>query len=408
MVYRGLISLVLFLIFFSEQAASLDFIETNDPDLVIEQIQSDLPFVTSLTFSPDGRLFILEKNTGFVRTLSTITGDVSDPVIRITPISSGIEAGAVGLAFDPGFEPVQGGKVYVSHVISDATWRISQFVEDGEGMGSDLTSVMDFPDCLPGEGFGDKQVHNIENIHFGPNPRGSTPEQVLFVSMGDGGILPAGEERETNPALERENWCGGIYFIDPAAPPQIGEASSHLYCMGVRNAFDFAFHPQSEALYFTENSFISFDEINQALFGDHFGWNDFEGPNQNEEYIDPIYFEFQPTISPTGICIYSGTGLPEKYRNQVLFGTFNLGEIYLLTLDNPVDPRSQVSSIEKVLESETGLQRALGANDGIIDLTEGPDGWIYFSTGGNPFGTSNIYRLRTRPEPERFTGIRVY
>lgn len=398
---------IVFLVGSNEEVVSQTYVETNDPDLVIEKVLSGIPFISSLTFSPDGRLFALEKNTGNVRILDADSSEVSAHVVNIGEVEQGIEAGAIGLAFSPDYDPAIGGRVYASHVISGATWRVSSFFENGAGVGSDVRTVMDFPDCLPGNGFFDERVHNIENLHFGPNPVDSSPEQVLYVSFGDGGIAPPGQTRDTNPALERDNWCGGIYFLDPAHPPHLPEASSHLFCMGVRNAFDFAFHPISGALYFSENSLSAFDEVNQALFGDHFGWDDSVGPNENPDYVDPIFSQEFPTIAPTGICVYSGLGLPEKYRHQIVFASYNLGEIYLLTLVDPADPRSEVSSFEKILENKTGSSRPLGANEGIVDLTEGPDGWIYFSTGGDPFGPSSVYRIRTRPE-KKFAGIRVY
>ncbi|MCA9447292.1 MAG: PQQ-dependent sugar dehydrogenase, partial [Candidatus Omnitrophica bacterium] len=293
-----------------------DWIATNDPDLVIEPIIRDIPFATSLTFSPDGRLFVLAKNSGNVRTLDLETRSLSTPVIKIKPVVAGIEAGAIGLAFDPDYDPIDGGKVYVSHVVSSATWRISSFDEDGNGKGSNLRTVLDFPDCLPVDGFFDQSVHNIENIHFGPNPVSSTPEQVLYVSFGDGGILPGGVDRENNPALTPDNWCGGIYFFDPANPPEIADATPHNFCLGVRNAYDFAFHPQSGALYFTENGFNDYDEVNQALYGDHFGWDESRGPNENPAFVDPIFTQALPTIAPTGLCIYSGIRLPNRYQNH--------------------------------------------------------------------------------------------
>lgn len=389
----------------------VEFIRTNDPRVVVEPLFDGVSFVTNLTFSPDGRLFLLEKNTGFVRTFDLEERKLSSSVIRIQPLHLGFEAGAIGMAFAPDYDPQTGGRVYVSHVISDATWRISYFEEDGRGRGRNLTKLMDFPDCLPGLGMFDTSAHNIENIHFGPNPVAATPEEVLYVSFGDGGIPHPGEEWVDHPSQSDQNWCGGIYFLDPLNPPTLEEAPSHLFARGIRNAFDFTFHPLSGALYLTENSYQVSDEVNRAAFGDNLGWNGWNastGILNDPQFVDPLFTRYQPTFSPTGICVYMGDQLPPKYRNQVLFGTYNQGEIYLLRLKDPSDPNSEVRSVEKILGMKSETSRPLGTAGGIIDLAPGPDGWIYLCTGGDPFGTSALFRLRKDPESPPFHGLRVY
>lgn len=371
--------------------ASTEEFPTNDPNLVVETIAEGVPFPTNLTFSPDGRLFFLEKNSGNVRVFDTDWNLQEDPVIRIQPVAPSYEAGLIGMAFSPNYGP-EGGMVYVSHTSAPDTWRISSFFEDGSGHGNDLQIVMDFPDCVTEGSFVD--IHNIENIHFGPNPVSASPDQVLYISFGDGGIPFEDPPVEDHPSQDPSRWCGGLFFIDPVHPPSLIEAASHNFCLGLRNAFDFCFHPLSGVIYLTDNSFDRNDEVNQIHFGGNYGWPLYTGAPGAEGYED-AFVTFPVSTAPTGICVYSGSRLPKKYRNQVLFCDFLPGSLQMLTLTDPGDPNTEWFAREYILGGpEASDSRPLGV--GLVDITPGPDGWIYFCGGSsNSFGTGNIYRLRT-------------
>ncbi|MCA9431104.1 MAG: hypothetical protein KC940_11405, partial [Candidatus Omnitrophica bacterium] len=55
----------------SVSQSALETFDTNDPRVVIELIAEDIPIPTTLAFSPDGRLFFLERETGNVRVFDT-------------------------------------------------------------------------------------------------------------------------------------------------------------------------------------------------------------------------------------------------------------------------------------------------------------------------------------------------
>lgn len=172
-----------------------------------------------------------------------------------------------------------------------------------------------------------------------------------------------------------------------------------LVAGGFRNAYDLAVNRDGEL--FTFDSDMEWDEgmpwyrptrVLHVVPGGEYGWR--SGWSKWPTY----YHDSLPSTvelgrgSPTGLEFYNHTGYPTRYHNSLFACDWSQGRILSIRLK-----RSGASYIAR---SEVFLQgRPLNATD----VAVGPDGWLYFSTGGR--GTEGgIYRVvwkgNTPPQPK--------
>src|SRR5467141_4789542 len=77
----------------------------------ITPILTGLNFPVSLKFTPDGRIFFTEKNTGNIRIILQNGTLLPTPFATVSPIFTDGEAGLLGIALDPSFS--SNGHVYL-------------------------------------------------------------------------------------------------------------------------------------------------------------------------------------------------------------------------------------------------------------------------------------------------------
>ena len=344
-----------------------------------EVVVNGLEFPVSMVFTPDGRLLYTERFTGRIRVIEDATSDkprlLPGPLFQIGPVSGYFERGLLGITIDPEFE--KNGFIYFfySHRGSDPIkdpyrHRLMRITAKGN-IGTDPVPILD---NLPigSQSESGNGNHNGGNIAFGPDGK-------LYLTMGDlatpsnsqdldsfaGKVLrlnPDGSAPTDNP------------FYDPGNP---GSPGSYIFALGLRNSFDFTFHPITGRLFATENGPASNDELNILEPGKNYGWdNDQKSGKRNKKgYIDPI-LEYKKVIAPTGITFYTGNAYPDKYRNNLFFVDWNMGLIHRIALKGKNE--DQVGLIDDNFYKH---------KDGLVDIVTGPDGLLYLS---NPGG---IYRL---------------
>jgi putative heme-binding domain-containing protein len=161
-----------------------------------------------------------------------------------------------------------------------------------------------------------------------------------------------------------------------------------LVAGGLRNAYDMAFNHEGEL--FTFDSDMEWDQglpwyrptrvlhvVPGAEFGSRSGWS-----------VWPDYFvdSLPPTIetgrgSPTGVEVYDHNMFPPAYHNAVFACDWSQGRILAI--------KAKQAGGTYEAQSEVFLE---GRPLNVTDLAIGPDGWLYFVTGGR--GTEGgIYRV---------------
>lgn len=232
----------------------------------------------------------------------------------------------------------------------------------------------------------DSLTHSIGTVRFGTDGN-------LFVSNGDGTSFGRVDPR-TLRVLDPDNLSGKILRIDPntgrglATNPFFNNNAdsnrSKVYSLGLRNPFRFAVNPANNEPYITDVGWGTWEEINAGR-GANFGWPFFEGGSSGNlptgGYADlpeadafyrsnpnvqmPIYAEAHRdgAIAFGAGTFYTGTALPDSYRNQLFFTDLGRGNIYVLSRD------------------EVGYSAKLFATDFRMttSMSVGPDGNIYFT-----------------------------
>ena len=367
-------------------------------DVVLE------PFVTfpvGFAFLPDGRILLLEKDSGNVR-LAPVGVTTSTVIATIPGITGGGERGLLGVAVDPEW-PVR-PYLYFHGTYTDSTIHITMVPASGDlsdpgstnlGLGSPYVLLRDIRDFY--------NHHNGGTLRFGP-------DGYLYVSIGDEG---AGCE-----ATDRDFLGGKILRLDVSAMP--GEGSGPppksaitptdnpfsgptdnarlVYAYGLRNPFRIGIDPWSNDLVIGDVGELDWEEIDVAVHagysGDNYGWPAYEGLVERpccggclvEPAVAPAHVYPNPpdpaSASVIGGPIYRrvlgtdvvepASSFPFEYDGNLFYADHYGGWIRRLVRSGATwSPAPEVPGQPNSLDWANGFRF-------ISDLQVGPDGGLYF------------------------------
>ena len=380
-----------------------------DPQIPISAVLpvGSLNLPTQIRFLGLEDFLVTEKNTG--RVLRVQNGVVSPTIALDLDVANDSERGLLGLEIDPNFTPTN-GLVYLYYSATLAAdggpWlenRLSSFTWNGSTLGSEVV-LMTFGSAADGMATGPN--HDAGPILFGP-------DDLLYGTTGDLNRNFAEQNNQSQSNVSA--LVGGIYRLNangtvPGTNPFVSAPNSdfHLwFAYGVRNTYGIAFDPLTGNLWDTENGPNTYDEINLIAAGTNSGWNQIMGPDSRDPqnvsdlvqlpgsaYSDPE-FSFFDTIAPTGLAFLANSVLDANYRDALLVGDANNGNLYLFRLDAS-RTGFVLGGLLGDLVADSTVERDLvqfGQDFGsITDIQVGPNGVVYVTSLGN--GT--VYRL---PEP---------
>lgn len=162
-----------------------------------------------------------------------------------------------------------------------------------------------------------------------------------------------------------------------------------LVAGGMRNSYDFGFNAEGEI--FTYDSDMEWDmgapwyrptRVNHATQGAELGWRS-GWAKWPEYYLDSLPAAIDLGAgSPTGVEFYHHTTFPERYRGAMFGCDWATGKIYCMQLERTGATYRATSEVF-----------VAGRPLNVTDVAVGPDGALYFCTGGR--GTDGgIYRVR--------------
>jgi glucose/arabinose dehydrogenase len=260
------------------------------PGFEISVYADEVPNARQMTRSPKGVLYVGSRRAGKVHAVVDADGDFRAD--RVVTIASGLNM-PNGVAF-------RDGSLYVAEVS-----RILRF--DG------IDDALDDPPepVVVRDDYPSDRHHGWKYIAFGPDGK-------LYVPVG----APCNICESENPIY------ASITRLDPDG------ARREVFASGVRNTVGFAWHPETEELWFTDNGRDWLgndrppDELNRAPEkGMHFGYpychgGDIVDPEFGSEGVceryEPPVQKLGPHVAALGPLFYTGEMFPAEYRGQLL------------------------------------------------------------------------------------------
>ena len=232
---------------------------------------SGLSSVTGMGWSPDGsnRLFIIQQN-GAVRVVQN-GALLGTSFANISPINSAVQAGLLGLCFDPNY--VVNRYVYFFVTVSTSEQRIVRLT-DTNNVGANQTN---FLSGLPAAG--NSTFHNGGGIGFGFDGK-------IYWAIGEfeNGIGVDSNLTSLTAKVGRANANGTVPadnpFVDGAGPN-----NDYIWARGLRNPFKMTFNPYNGGLWVNTPG-VTYEQIFLVQRGDHAGWDNYEN-NQPAGFITP-------------------------------------------------------------------------------------------------------------------------
>ena len=326
----------------------------------------------ALTFLPDGDILITERG-GRLRLVHQ--GQLASASIEgIPPVDTRTQDGLMDLALHPRF--AQNRAIYFTYSKrgerGDTTTLATARFD-----GAILTGVRDL---FVADAWSTAGGNSGSRIAFGL-------DGTIYMTIG--------ERHEQTPAQDLRTHKGKILRLndDGTVPPDNPfvhrrDARPEIYAYGVRNPQGLFVEPSTGTIWEHEHGPRGGDELNMIERGHNYGWPAITfGINYNgttiSEYttragMDQPVVHWTPSISPSGLTIYSGNRFP-MWRGNVFLGALSGQHLRRLQL------RDGRVTEQEAMQVTSRPQR-------IRDVRQGPDGLLYVLTDAGAL-------LRLEPAP---------
>jgi aldose sugar dehydrogenase len=303
------------------------------------------------------KIFFTEKNTGKVRVI--VHGHLlRGPCVDLDVDGAG-ERGALGIVLRRHFHRNHQLYVYYTHA-SPLENRVTRFTVRHNRCRAAKPIVRGISASSSG-------YHNGGQLEF--------IHGKLFVSTGEAHDAANAQSLSSRLGkILRYKPGGGIPRHNPFSKPG---TPSPVWTYGHRNPFGLTREPGTRRLVETENGPECDDELNRIVRGRNYGWGAGYTCGTRGVGTDPKapLLRWSPTIVPTDPWWYEGR--LKALSGSVYMGDFSTGRLHRFNLDSTA---GHVVSKRVVYD----------APEGIVDVSKGPGGWLYFLT------PSAMYRLMRR------------
>ncbi|WP_372351842.1 sorbosone dehydrogenase family protein [Streptomyces sp. KL116D] len=252
---------------------------------VVRTITEDLKSPWGLAPLPEGGLLVSSRDEGTITRVDTKTGKKTE-LGSVPGVAPAGEGGLLGLALSPSY--ASDHMVY-AYFTTESDNRIARMQYDekkpaGEQLGAPDTVFKGIPKGTN---------HNGGRIAFGP-------DDLLYVGTG--------ETYKTELAQDKKSTGGKILRLTPEGEPAPGNpfGDSPVYSYGHRNVQGLAWD-KDKRLWASEFGQDTWDELNNIVAGDDYGWPDAEGKGGGSGFHDPIAQWHTQDASPSGIAYAEGS-----------------------------------------------------------------------------------------------------
>jgi glucose/arabinose dehydrogenase len=275
------------------------------------------------------------------------------PLFTVPDVEPSGESGLMSIALHPQF--ATNHLLYLSYAYKGDGQRVRvvRYRETPSGL-SERTVIID---NIPAA-----QFHAGCRLRFGPDNK-------LYITTGDATQRELAQQLDS-PAgkILRVNDDGTV----PADNPFVGQQSARpeIWSYGHRNPQGIDWQPVTNLLFETEHGPSGFDgpgggdEVNIVEKGKNYGWPVIHHTQTHPGMESPL-LEYTPACAPASGMFYRGAAFPQ-FRGNFFFGCLRGTRLIRVVLDG-----RRVVTQENLLSGKYGRIR---------DVTEGPDGYLYFST----------------------------
>ncbi len=436
----------------------------TDAALGVETVVSGLTEPTGIAFLAADDAFVIEKSTGIVQHLSG--GTLREPALDLA-VNFFDERGLLGIALHPDF--ANNGFVYLywtssgegegdaallgpdtdaETALPDLGNRVDRFRWDGTALTFDRPIIAMRSNTLDSDTSGRiRGNHDAGPLVFGQDGK-------LYLVNGDQNLRGQLQNLPDGPAPDDENFTGVVLRLnDDGTTPddnplvsagtaiggEVGENIARIWAYGVRNSFGLAVHPDTGAIWQTENGDDSWDEVNIFPGGSNSGWIQVIGPperfdeyrqievdsedgldnpefapdqlaaNADEAqaamfaidgatYVPPV-FAWKFPVAVTSIAFVTGDALGESSANTAWLGTVLTDSLYRYPLavdgsgfDFGDDAGLKDGIDDNTAKGDLGESAAyvVGTGFGVVThIVPGPDGLLYVVS----LSGSSVYRI---------------
>ncbi|WP_343245136.1 PQQ-dependent sugar dehydrogenase [Streptomyces sp. SID14478] len=252
---------------------------------VVRTLTENLKSPWGLAPLPEGDLLVSSRDEGTITRVDAKTGKKTE-LGSVPGVAPAGEGGLLGLALSPSY--ASDHMVY-AYFTTESDNRIARMLYDekkpaGEQLGAPDTVFKGIPKGTN---------HNGGRIAFGP-------DGLLYAGTG--------ETYHTELAQDKKSMGGKILRMTPDGAPAPGNpfGDSPVYTVGHRNVQGLAWD-KDKRLWASEFGQDDWDELNNIVAGDNYGWPDAEGKGDDSKYHDPIAQWHTADASPSGIAYAEGS-----------------------------------------------------------------------------------------------------
>lgn len=344
-------------------------LETDTVPIRVVPIGRGLLHPWSFAFLPDGSMLVTERS-GRLRIIRNGVLDPT-PISGVPPVLATGLRGLMGLALHPRF--AENKLIYLTYSKPVENGLSTTALARGRLDGGTLTDVRDIfvsaPWVLP--------TAMASTILFGP-------DGMLYMTVG--GAINATTTGQS--AQDPTSHVGKVLRLrdDGSVPPDnpfVGRAGykPEIFSLGHRNQLGLAIHPETGALWASENGPQGGDEVNVILPGRNYGWplatygREYSGKAITETPVvsgmEASRLFWVPSIGATGMVFYTGDRF-SAWKGNLLVGGLSARALYAIKFNK--------DWIEETVKPREPLLTELRQR--IRDVRQGPDGLVYVLTDG--------------------------
>lgn len=331
--------------------------QSQNARFTAEVVATGLQRPVALSFLPDGRLLVADRQIGQLSILDVGTGALT-AVTGIPAVHGKIDGGLLDVLVHPQY--ARNGWIYLAYAVEGPDGNAT-VVDRARLVGTTLTDRVRLftarPAIANSNEFGSRLVLQDGFLFITVGQR-NTPAYAQDLGSDLGKIIRLREDGsipDDNPFVNQRG------------------ALPEIWCYGNRNPVGLAVNPWTQELWEHEHGPMGGDEVNVIRRGLNYGWpvitygREYDGRmvgagiTHQAGMEQPVYY-WVPDIAPSGMIVYSGSAFP-AWRGNVFSGALVQGHLNRLVIEG-----DRVLHEERLLLDRRWRVRA---------VQEDPNGLIY-------------------------------